>query len=356
MKKLVLLSFVLALLLITVQLAYTYSGSAPPSAMTNAPGNSNCTSCHSSTLATSGTLWNGITLTTTVPLTSLLPNTVYTLNLTFSDPSSDKYGFQLVALPSGATAATASVGTLTATGLQTEVNVQTGRQYMSHSALGTSAPAFTKTWTFNYTTPTAFTGGINFYVVVNSTDNDGTFGGDQIFAKIFASTVMPVKWLSYGLTPTDNGFHIKWATACEVDNSHFEIEKSSDALSWEVIAKVKSKGNTNATTHYSYTDESESTANSFYRIKQVDFNGRFEYSKILSSQKEGSEEYVTYDATQRLIQVHNATQMASTTLFSLSGKPVATSEDGTDINVSSLERGIYLLQLPSGNYQKIFIY
>lgn len=355
MKKFILSSFVLAILLITGQLAYTYSGSAPPAAMTNAPGESNCTSCHSSTLLTSGSVWSAITLTTTVPLSSLLPNTTYALTLTITDPSNDKFGFEMVALPSSATGSTPSIGNMVATGTQTEVTVQSGRQYMSHSALGTAAPSGTKSWTFNYTTPATLSG-INFFVVVNSTDNDGTSGGDQIYAKTFAATVMPVKWLSYGLTPTDKGTIVEWATASEIDNDRFEIEKSTDAESWEIIGQVKSKGNGNKTTHYSYTDESEGTENSFYRIKQVDYNGRFEYSKILRRNKETEGDVVTYNAEQRVIHIHNASQMATSTLFTLSGNPVASGSNDGDINVSSLDRGIYLLQLPSGAYQKIFIY
>lgn len=357
MKKLILSSFVLTLLLITTQLAFTYSGSAPPAGMTNAPGESNCTSCHASfPLTTSGTLWTGMTLTSTVALTSLQPNTTYPLTLTFSDPSNDKYGFEMVALASTATASSFSVGNMAATGVETEVNVQSGRQYMSHSAMGTSAPTNTKSWTFNYTTPAAFTGGINFFVVVNSTDNDGSNSGDRIYAKTFASNVLPVKWLSYGLTPTDNGNKIDWATACEIDNDRFEIEKSLDAQSWEVIAKVKSQGNGNKPAHYTYSDESGAEASSFYRIKQVDYNGHFDYSKVMSSSRDAGGDLVTYNAEQRLIHIHNASQMATTTLYSLSGNPVATGTDGADINVSSIDRGIYLLQLPSGAYQKIFLY
>jgi hypothetical protein len=356
MKKIVLSSFVLALVLISSQLAFTYSGSAPPAGMTNAPGESNCTSCHSSALLTSGTLWSNITLTSTVPLSSFQPNTTYALTLSFSNPASNKYGFELVALPSSATASTPSIGTLTATSAQTEVNTQSGRAYMSHSNLGTGAPTFSKSWTFNYTTPASFTGGINFYVVVNSTNNDGTSGGDLIFAKTFASNVLPVKWISYGLTPNDNGQTIEWATACEIDNDYFDIEKSLDAQSWEVIGKVKSKGNGNKPTYYTYTDESGKGENSFYRIKQVDFNGHFAYSKVLATNKDAADEVVTYNSEKRTIHIHNASQMAPTALFSLSGNPITSSADGTDLNVSSVERGIYLLQLPSGTYQKIFIY
>ncbi|MES2560508.1 MAG: choice-of-anchor V domain-containing protein [Bacteroidota bacterium] len=356
MKKSVLTLFTLSIILITGQLAFTYSSSAPPPGMTNAPGESECTACHTSfPLITSGTLWNNITLTTSVALSSLQPNTTYSFNLTFSNPTSTKYGFELVALPSLATASSLSIGTMAVTSLQTELTNVSGRQYMSHSASGTSAPTATKTWTFNYTTP-ATMGGINFYLAVNSTNSDGTNSGDRIYVKVFSSNVLPVKWMSYGVKAEGDVNTIEWTTACEIDNAHFEIERSEDATQWEVIGKVKSKGNSNSPTEYLYTDRSVSSANLFYRIKQVDFNGAFEYSKVLTANQELAQEQVSYNAEQRTIHIHNISHMGSASLFTLAGNPVATSSDGTDLNVSSLDRGIYVLQLPSGNYQKIFVY
>ncbi|MES2780646.1 MAG: choice-of-anchor V domain-containing protein [Bacteroidota bacterium] len=356
MKKLVLALFTLAVILVTGQLAFTYSGSAPPVGMTNAPGESECTACHTSfPLITSGTLWNSIALTTSVALSSLQPNTTYALSLTFSNPTSTKYGFELVALPSSANASSLSLGTMAVTSLQTELQNVSGRQYMSHSASGTSAPTNTKTWTFNYTTP-ATIGGINFYVVVNSTNNDGTNSGDRIYAKVFSSNVLPVKWMSYGVKASDDVNTIEWTTASEIDNAHFEIERSTDAKQWETIGIVKSKGNSNSPTTYSFDDKSVLSGNLFYRIKQVDFDGAFDYSKVIIANKELESERVSYNAEQRTIHINSASHMGATSLFTLSGNPVATSIDGTDLNVSSLERGIYILQLPSGTYQKIFIY
>lgn len=356
MKKIVHVLFVLILLLITGQLAYTYSNSAPPSGYTNAPGESNCTSCHTSTLITSGTLWSNITLTTTVSLSSLQPNTTYPISLTFSDPVNTKYGFELVALPTSATASTPGIGNLVTTNTQTEVNTSSGRQYMSHSALGTAAPTNTKTWTFNYTTPTSFSGGINFYVVVNSTDDDGSNSGDQIYAKVFSSTVLPVKWLSYGVTHETSGNTITWATATETNNSHFEIERSVDTHSWERIASVASKGNGNISQKYSYTDDYLLPDDCFYRIKQVDFDGKYDYSKVLVATNRAAAESFYYNSANRTIHLNTTSQVGPATLYTLNGTPVLTSENGSTLQTSELENGIYLLKLPSGNMCKLYIY
>lgn len=356
MKKNVRVFFVLALLLITWQLAYTYSNSAPPSGYTNAPGEPNCTSCHSSTLLTSGALWSTITLTTSVSLSSLQPNTTYPISLTFSDPTNTKYGFELVALPTSATAATPSIGNLVATNTQTVVTASSGRQYMSHSALGTAAPANTKTWTFNYTTPSSFSGGINFYVVVNSANDDGTSSGDQIYAKIFSSTVLPVKWLSYAVTQESSGNTITWATTSETNNSHFEVERSNDAQAWDWIATVASKGNGNLVQKYAYTDEDLPAGECFYRIKQVDFDGKYDYSKVLVATNRLDVESFYYNPADKTIHLNNASRVAPATLYTLKGVPILTSEDGSTLQTSELENGIYILKLPSGTVRKLVIY
>ena len=75
---------------------------------------------------------------------------------------------------------------------------------------------------------------------------------------------------------------LSWSTASEINNSHFEIERSYDGRVFETVGEVAGNGNSQHLIRYSYTDQaispSENTA--FYRLKQVDFDGAFEYSDI----------------------------------------------------------------------------
>ena len=70
-----------------------------------------------------------------------------------------------------------------------------------------------------------------------------------------------------------------WVTASEYNNSHFEIQNSSDGVNFITIAKINGAGNSNQLIYYSYVDSSKSI--SYYRLKQIDFNGSFEYSKVI---------------------------------------------------------------------------
>lgn len=358
MKKTLLSIFTFVILLMTAQLALTYSNSAPPQSHTNAPGESACTACHTSfPLTLAGPLWDSIELTSTVPLSQFEPGTTYTMMVKFSDPTRVKYGFEMVALPAGANASTASLGTFFTTDSETEVNTAGNREYISHSALGTSAPLNTKTWQFEWQTDASYVGDVDFYVVVNSTNGDATNSGDRIYAKVFSSTVLPVKWLSYEVKAVKSGNQLKWSTASELNSLHFEIEKSTDGISWKQVAVVKAKGNSNQRTDYDYVDQVKTASKTYYRIKQVDVDGRFEYSKILYIEQAGSAaESFSYDPLTQKISISNPSLMAHATLYNLSGVPVCDDMYGETLNVGSLQKGIYVLKLPSGKYEKIYIY
>jgi hypothetical protein len=358
MKKTLQTIFTFVILLMTAQLALTYSNSAPPAAHTNAPGEANCTACHTSfPLTVAGPFWDSVQLTSTVPLNQFEPATTYTMSLTFSNLASSKYGFEMVALPSGADPSTASIGTFVSTDAETEVNVDNVREYISHSNVGTAVTANTKTWTFEWTTDPSYVGDVDFYVVVNCTNNSSTNVGDRIIAKVFSSSVLPVKWLSYEVKDEKAGNHLKWSTASESNNLQFEVEKSADGILWKQLSIVKAKGNSNQRTDYDYMDPLKTAAKTYYRIKQVDMDGRFEYSKILYVEQTGSvSESFSYDPLTQKISILNPSLMAHATLFNLSGVPVCDDMYGETLNVGSLQKGIYVLKLPSGKYEKVYIY
>ena len=73
---------------------------------------------------------------------------------------------------------------------------------------------------------------------------------------------------------------LEWATAAEFDNSHFIIERSEDAVNWEALGQVAGQGTTYETTHYDWTDYAPLRGGSYYRLIDVEFNGRRTASDI----------------------------------------------------------------------------
>ena len=97
--------------------------------------------------------------------------------------------------------------------------------------------------------------------------------------------VLPVEWLYFDAKWSNNDrtkATLEWATASETNNDRFEIERSMDATTWEYIGEVPCKGCDSPIQH-DYTDYDKSpnnTITSYYRVKQVDKNGDFDYSNI----------------------------------------------------------------------------
>jgi hypothetical protein len=355
MKKMYLFAALLTLFIVLMQIPSFTSTSNPPLAHTGAPGESNCTSCHSgSSLVTSGTIWNNATLTTTTSLGALQPSTTYPMSLTFSDPARVKYGFQLVALPSSATSSTASIGSLAATNTAAVVQSSGARQYLSHTAAGTVATGNTRTWTFNYTTPATLNQNIVFHLVVNSTNNNSSSSGDVIYYKTFSGTTLPVRWGNIVANTSNFGNPIiQWQTLQEVNNSHFIVQRSVDAETWFDIGKIPGKGNTLMPQVYQFEDKAKDPMALFYRIEQHDVDGKVDHSKIVILG-------TTDDLNQQpMLYVWGSSLFSNTSctadVCNLSGQVVATVQlnPNEPVSLTHLPKGIYFVKSTANSTQNI---
>src|SRR5690606_1698355 len=94
------------------------------------------------------------------------------------------------------------------------------------------------------------------------------------------NTVVPVELSSFSAAAVPGGVKLNWVTATEKNNRGFEIERSIDNKTFVNIAFVDGKGTTTSQTEYSYVDKN-SFGTTYYRLKQIDFDGAFEYSKVV---------------------------------------------------------------------------
>jgi hypothetical protein len=92
---------------------------------------------------------------------------------------------------------------------------------------------------------------------------------------------LPVSLLYFNSFATGKIVNLKWKTAWELNNSGFEIERSGENKNnWVKIGFVQGHGTTNQANEYSFTDNNVSTGKYNYRLKQLDFNGNFEYFEL----------------------------------------------------------------------------
>ena len=97
------------------------------------------------------------------------------------------------------------------------------------------------------------------------------------------SPVLPVELMNFNGQSTEGGNLLTWQTAVERDNDGFEIQRSTDATNWASIAWIKGEGTSFSPTAYNYTDKEVSQAKLvYYRLKQMDYNGNYDYSPVIS--------------------------------------------------------------------------
>ncbi len=102
--------------------------------------------------------------------------------------------------------------------------------------------------------------------------NNANPDGDD-WVPTLGNVILPVQFAKYDIQCNDKGAIITWATATEQNSNRFEIQRSTDGINWTTIDNVVAAGNSNDQKNYQYLDLNGGTA--FYRIRQVDNDGRF---------------------------------------------------------------------------------
>jgi hypothetical protein len=171
------------------------------------------------------------------------------------------------------------------------------------------------------------------------------------------SIQLPVEFLYFSGEVLTSRNELRWATASEVNNSHFEVERSRDLDSWEVITIIPVMGNVYGETEYLINDPNRPFGVAYYRLKQVDNNGEFSYSDIVSLDYTESVELLSLypNPTRTNINVSVQSQEsidATFSIFELTGRKVMDFllplEAGVNLftfDISSLMPGLYTIQI-----------
>ena len=96
-----------------------------------------------------------------------------------------------------------------------------------------------------------------------------------------SSTVLPVELISFSGEIVDNKTKLTWETATEINNDYFEVQHSLDGVTFETVGQVDGSGDSNEVIAYSFTHNSPSFGANYYRLKQVDFDGKSEIHETL---------------------------------------------------------------------------
>ena len=105
---------------------------------------------------------------------------------------------------------------------------------------------------------------------------------------------MPIELLNFNATFSNRSVELTWQTASEHNNDFFTVERSADGLNFEPILYKAGAGNSNELLSYTSQDLKPFEGISYYRLKQTDFDGAFDYSEIKVVSSEISDEVLIF--------------------------------------------------------------
>ncbi len=162
---------------------------------------------------------------------------------------------------------------------------------------------------------------------------------------------LPIVLFSWDAKVSGNAIQLSWITAAEINNDYFTIERSHDGRSFETIANIQGKGTTSQSTFYNITDNSPLEGISYYRLKQTDFNGDFEYSRVISvmleTQAESQVKVFPNPSNGQFNLLYSGQQVSTFRMVDMQGRVVKSgiAEPGiaSHINLSQLKQGLYTI-------------
>jgi hypothetical protein len=157
--------------------------------------------------------------------------------------------------------------------------------------------------------------------------------------------VLSVDWYSFNPRIIDKTTHINWQTASEKENDYFQIERSKNGVDWEYLDRVEGSGNTHRLTSYGTYDFYPYQGVSYYRIKQVDYNGKFSMSEIKSVYNT-AELMIVPNPNNGIFGIGGLSkdQINYIKVIDLSGKPIfesSTSDESFEIDLTAFLSGLY---------------
>jgi len=165
---------------------------------------------------------------------------------------------------------------------------------------------------------------------------------------------LPIELVDFRASQLNSSVELYWETASEQNNDYFTVEKSEDGKNWDFVAKVDGMGTTNTLHSYQTTDFRPYSDISYYRLKQTDINGAFNYSKIiLVNETPDGNELIFPQPSKDKFTLQTSIIYQEISLWNALGKqvniPYTQSAGAIIFDSSKLSEGVYFLHLRNEN-------
>jgi hypothetical protein len=174
--------------------------------------------------------------------------------------------------------------------------------------------------------------------------------------------VLPVTWLSFEARQENKIVNLEWVNTAEINNAGFEVERSADGANFNSIGKVSPGRDLNDINVYTYNDEAPLKGINYYRIKQVDHDGKVNYSQIRSVMFLNKDVDVMVwpnPASESLVidlgihEEEGTIKIVSPTGMIIFNQPYTSTVQRVSLDITSLEAGMYGVMVESPNAKHI---
>jgi hypothetical protein len=216
--------------------------------------------------------------------------------------------------------------------------------------------------TFDYSSDIGTTGATLTLIPDQKPDFPRTYASVNYIDYIrFTPQILPVELTSFTAAFVGNDVQLKWATATELNNRGFEIQRSINGSAFATVAFVEGYGTTTEQKQYTFTDRNVTArVNHAYRLKQIDFNGTFEYSNVVNLGFTLPLEFALeqnypnpFNPTTNIVYAVPVKSTVTLDVYNLIGQKVVSLFDGeveagkhtAQFNAASMSSGMYFFKL-----------
>lgn len=173
---------------------------------------------------------------------------------------------------------------------------------------------------------------------------------DVYAAYEYIETLLPVNWLDFKATDRLMSVELKWKTGSELNSDYFVVERSNNAFQWDSIAKIPAAGLSAKELDYRFVDEEPFEGIVYYRLKQVDYSYKYEYSVIRSVNRKNPEIKVDVspNPTVDFVKVRSFDHdgFLEFKLYDMLGRTIHTAVMESDVPISvQMPKGAFIYQL-----------
>lgn len=215
---------------------------------------------------------------------------------------------------------------------------------------------FQKSGITTTTNSDAGTNGLSDAIVINTTLASGNIGRDNptIDAGLVAKGALPVTLTDFNGSKEGSTSLLNWSTTAETNSAYFEVQRSTDGKNWIALGNVLALGESSDLHKYDFTDGNPVNGENLYRLKMVDLDQTYAYSRIISITLEvGYKLSVFPNPTSDVVKIEtsNGASVQKVEVYSLIGKLVkeVVSPKGGEISVQQLPSGMYMLRITTSN-------